>query len=160
MTKIHDFTVKRTNGKETHLKDYAGKPLLIVNTASKCGLTPQFQGLQALYSTYQEKGFEILGFPCAQFMNQEFEDIEETMHFCQANYGVTFPMFAKVDVNGEHASPLFTYLKEQTKEDGETKDIEWNFAKFLIDADGRVVKRYAPQTEPSEIGRDIEELLA
>ncbi len=111
MTTVYDFSVKLPTGEMKSLKDYEGKPLLIVNTASKCGLTPQFKGLQELYDKYKEQGLEILGFPCDQFNNQEFNDIDETLQFCQMNYGVTFPMFAKIDVNGDNADPLFKFLK-------------------------------------------------
>src|SRR5690554_4630103 len=111
MESVYEYTVKLVNGEEKSLNDYEGTPLLIVNTASKCGFTPQFQGLQELYEKYHDKGFEILGFPCDQFNNQEFEDIADTIEFCQTKYGVSFPMFAKVDVNGENADPLFTFLK-------------------------------------------------
>lgn len=159
MKTIYDFTVKMTNGTEKQLKDYEGKVLLIVNTASKCGLSPQFKGLQHLYNQYKEQGLEILGFPCDQFNNQEFDSIEETTQFCQLNYGVTFPMFAKIDVNGEHADPLFTYLKEQ-KKGVLSKNIKWNFTKFLIDSQGQVIERYAPTTEPSKIENDIIQLLS
>jgi len=158
MTTIYDFTVKMTNGEQKSLKEYEGKPLLIVNTASKCGLTPQFKGLQELYNSYQERGFEILGFPCDQFNNQEFENIEETTEFCQLNYGVTFPIFAKIDVNGENADPLFTFLKEQ-KKGILSKNIKWNFTKFLVDSEGHVVERYAPTTVPSKIEEDLLKLF-
>ena len=109
----YDFYVNMTDGKEKSLRDYEGKTLLIVNTASKCGFTPQFEGLQKLYEKYKDRGLEVLGFPCDQFKNQEFDDIEETLQFCQINYGVTFPIFAKIDVNGENEHPLYAYLKEQ-----------------------------------------------
>lgn len=158
MKTIYDFTVKKTDGTEQSLKDYAGKPLLIVNTASKCGLTDQFKELQELYDQYKDQGFVVLGFPCGQFNNQEFDNIEETTEFCQLNYGVTFPMFAKVDVNGEHAEPLFTYLKSQ-KGGILSKDIKWNFTKFLVDREGHVVERYAPTTTPRKIEKDIVKLL-
>lgn len=158
MTTVYDFNVKQTDGEWQPLQDYEGKPLLIVNTASKCGLTPQFQGLQDLYKKYEEKGFAILGFPCDQFNNQEFDDIEETKEFCQINYGVSFPMFAKVDVNGPHADPLFTFLKEQ-KKGVFTKNIKWNFTKFLVNRHGVVVERYAPTTPPAKIEEDIKKLL-
>lgn len=158
MTKIYDFTVKKTNGESKAIRDFEGKPMLIVNTASKCGLTGQFNGLQELYDKYQNDGFEILGFPCSQFNNQEFDDIEETTQFCQLNYGVSFPMFAKIDVNGENEDPLFTFLKEQ-KSGLLSKDIKWNFTKFLIDQNGEVVKRYAPTTEPGKIEKDIAKLI-
>jgi len=159
MTKVYDYTVKMTDGKQKPLKNYEGKPLLIVNTASKCGFTPQFQGLQELYEKYNDQGLEILGFPCGQFNNQEFDDIEETVEFCQKNYGVTFPMFAKIDVNGENADPLFTFLKEQ-KKGVLSKNIKWNFTKFLIDRNGQVIERYAPTTEPKKIEADVETLFS
>lgn len=158
MKTVYDFTVKKTNGDTESLRDYEGKPMLIVNTASKCGLTPQFKGLQEMYDEYQEQGLEILGFPCGQFNAQEFDNIEETTEFCQLNYGVSFPMFAKIDVNGAKADPLFAFLKEQ-KGGVLTKDIKWNFTKFLVDRNGQVVKRYAPTTEPEKIKNDLEKLL-
>ena len=158
MKTVYDFHVKKANGVTQSLRDYEGKPILIVNTASKCGLTPQFKGLQELYDEYQEQGLEILGFPCGQFNDQEFDNIEETTEFCQLNYGVSFPMFAKIDVNGAKADPLFTFLKEQ-KGGVLTKDIKWNFTKFLVDANGQVVKRYAPTTEPEKIKNDLVKLL-
>lgn len=159
MTTVYDFTVKKTNGEPLALKVYEGRPLIIVNTASKCGLTPQFKGLQELYDAYKEYGLEILGFPCDQFNNQEFSDIEETTQFCQLNYGVTFPIFAKVDVNGKNEEPLFTFLKSEKKGVLLNKTIEWNFAKFLIDANGHVVARYAPTTDPAKIKKDLLKLL-
>lgn len=159
MKTVYDFTVKMTNGQQKSLRDYDGKPLIIVNTASKCGLTPQFEELQELYNKYKEQGLEILGFPCDQFNNQEFENIEETTEFCQLNYGVTFPIFAKIDVNGENADPLFTFLKEQ-KKGVLLKNIKWNFTKFLIDSQGQVVERYAPTTEPSKIEEDVIKLFS
>ncbi|MEH7076506.1 glutathione peroxidase [Neobacillus drentensis] len=159
MTTIYDISVKTTNGEEKSLMDYEGKLMLIVNTASKCGFTPQFKGLQELNEKYHEQGLEILGFPCDQFNNQEFADIDETTQFCQLNYGVTFPMFAKVDVNGKNADPLFTYLKNQ-KPGTLTKNIKWNFTKFLVDQKGQVIERYAPTTEPSRIEKDIKKLLS
>jgi len=154
MKTVYDFTVKKPNGAKKSLKEYEGKPLLIVNTASKCGLTKQFSGLQELYDKFKDDGLEILGFPCSQFNNQEFDNIDETTEFCQLNYGVSFPMFAKIDVNGENAEPLFSYLKEQ-KKGVLSKDIKWNFTKFLIDKNGQVIKRYAPTTEPAKIEKDI-----
>lgn len=159
MTKIYDFSVKMPNGTEQSLKGYEGKTLLIVNTASKCGFTPQFAGLQELYLKYKEQGLEILGFPCSQFHNQEFDNIEETTEFCQMNYGVTFPIFAKIDVNGEHEDPLYTFLKSQ-KNGVLSKNIKWNFTKFLVDKNGQVIERYAPTTEPSKIEKDIADLLS
>ncbi|MEH7176913.1 glutathione peroxidase [Neobacillus vireti] len=159
MKTVYDFTVKTTNGESKSLKEYEGKPLIIVNTASKCGLTPQFKGLQELYDKYKEQGLEILGFPCDQFNNQEFENIDETTQFCQLNYGVTFPMFAKTKVNGEEADPLFTYLKDQ-KKGLLSKNIKWNFTKFLVDSNGVVIERYAPTTEPNKIEDDLLHLLS
>ncbi|MFJ5714078.1 glutathione peroxidase [Neobacillus sp. NPDC093127] len=159
MKTVYDFHVRMTNGEEKSLKEYAGKSLLIVNTASKCGFTPQFKGLEELYEKYNGQGLVVLGFPCAQFNNQEFAAIEETVQFCQRNYGVTFPIFAKVDVNGDHADPLFTFLKEQ-KRGLLSKNIKWNFTKFLIDWNGQVVERYAPTTEPSRIEDDLIKLLS
>ncbi|GGB41053.1 glutathione peroxidase [Lentibacillus populi] len=158
MESVYQFTVKKTNGEELSLKEYEGKPLIIVNTASKCGLTPQFKGLQELYDQYKDQGLEILGFPCDQFNNQEFDNIEETTQFCQMNYGVTFPIFAKIDVNGNNADPLFTFLKEQ-KRGILSKTIKWNFTKFLVDRNGQVVERYAPNTEPDKILEDLVKLL-
>lgn len=154
MATVYDFTVKKTDGSEQTLKDFEGKPLLIVNTASKCGLTDQFKELQELYDKYNDQGFEILGFPCGQFNNQEFDNIEETTEFCQLNYGVTFPMFGKIDVNGKQEDPLFRFLKSQ-KGGVLSKDIKWNFTKFLIDRNGNVVDRYAPTTSPHKIEKDI-----
>lgn len=159
MTTVYDFTVKMTNGEMKSLQDYKGKTLLIVNTASKCGFTPQFKGLQALYEKYQDQGLEILGFPCDQFNNQEFDNIDETTQFCQINYGVTFPIFAKIDVNGDKADPLFTFLKDQ-KKGLLLKNIKWNFTKFLVDSSGQVHERYAPTTEPSKMENDIVKLLS
>jgi glutathione peroxidase len=158
MTTVYDFTVKMTNGEPKSLKEYEGKPLIIVNTASKCGLTPQFKGLQSLYKAHKEQGLEILGFPCDQFNNQEFENIEETTEFCQLNYGVTFPIFAKIDVNGKNADPLFSFLKDQ-KKGTLIKNIKWNFTKFLIDREGNVVERYGPNVDPSKIEKDLLQLL-
>lgn len=159
MTTVYDFTVKKTTGEPLSLKVYEGRPLLIVNTASKCGLTPQFKGLQELYDAYRPYGLEILGFPCDQFKQQEFDDIEETTRFCQLNYGVTFPIFAKIDVNGKNEDPLFTFLKSQKKGILLNKTIEWNFTKFLVDGNGHVVNRYAPTTDPVKIAKDLQKLL-
>ena len=158
MRTVYDFEVKKTNGELKSLKEYEGKPLIIVNTASKCGLTPQFKGLQELYEKYKDSGVEILGFPCDQFNNQEFDNIEETTEFCQLNYGVSFPIFAKIDVNGDNTDPLFAYLKEQ-KKGILSKNIKWNFTKFLVDRNGQVVERYAPTTEPGKIEDDLMKLL-
>ena len=158
MKTIYDFQVKKANGEMQSLKEYEGKTLLIVNTASKCGLTPQFEGLQKLYEQYKEQGLEILGFPCDQFNNQEYDNIEETTQFCQRNYGVSFPIFAKIDVNGDNEDPLFTYLKEQKKGVLSSK-IKWNFTKFLVDTNGQVIERYAPTTEPAKIENDLQKWL-
>lgn len=159
MKTVYDFHVKMADGSEKHLRDYEGKTLLIVNTASKCGFTPQFEGLQKLSEKYKDQGLEILGFPCDQFNNQEFDLIDETLQFCQKNYGVTFPIFAKIDVNGETEHPLYTYLKEQ-KSGVLFKNIKWNFTKFLVSANGLVVERYSPTTEPSKLEEDIVKSLA
>lgn len=156
---IYDFRVKTIRGEEQSLADYKGKVLLIVNTASKCGFTPQYKELQELYEQYRDRGFVVLGFPCNQFGHQEPGTEEEIEQFCQVNYGVTFPMFAKVDVNGENAHPLFQYLKEKAPGVLGTKVIKWNFTKFLVDRNGNVVARFASQTKPSELKNEIEELL-
>ncbi|SET93720.1 glutathione peroxidase [Salinibacillus kushneri] len=155
---IYDFTALLSNGDKVFLENYQGKVLLIVNTASKCGFTPQFKGLQNLYDSYKDDDFAILGFPCAQFANQEFEQQDEIIHYCQSNYGVDFPMFQKIDVKGEHAHPLFQYLTS-AKKGILTEDIKWNFTKFLINRNGEVVKRYAPSTKPEKIAGDIEKEL-
>lgn len=158
MSSIYDFEVKKPNGEMVSLKEYEGKPLVIVNTASKCGFTPQFGGLQELYEEYKDEGLTILGFPCDQFNDQEFDNIDETTEFCQVNYGVTFPIFAKIDVNGESADPLFTYLTSE-KKGMLSKKIKWNFTKFLVDRNGHVVERYAPQTAPEKLADDVKKLL-
>ncbi|MBL4953760.1 glutathione peroxidase [Neobacillus sp. YIM B02564] len=158
METVYDFTVKMTDGNEKSMREYEGKILLIVNTASKCGFTPQFEGLQKLYEKYKEQGFVVLGFPCDQFKNQEFSNIDETLQFCQKKYGVTFPMFAKIDVNGEKEHPLYTFLKDQ-KGGILSKNIKWNFTKFLVDRNGKVVERYSPTTKPSKIEEDIVSIL-
>jgi glutathione peroxidase len=155
---VYDFKANDIMGQEIDLNDYKGKVLMIVNTASECGLTPQFEGLEELYQEYKEQGFEILGFPCNQFANQDSGSNEEIREFCQLNYGVTFKMFEKIKVNGSEAHPLFKYLKNETASllGG---IIKWNFTKFLIDREGNVVNRYAPTTEPEKTKADIEELL-
>ncbi|TAA66572.1 glutathione peroxidase [Planococcus salinarum] len=158
MNSIYDYKVKNAQGDMESLEKFKGKPLVIVNTASKCGFTPQFEDLQKLYEEYQAEGLQILGFPSAQFNNQEFENQEETMEFCQLNYGVTFPIFAKVDVKGENADPLFKYLVSSQK-GLLTEGIKWNFTKFLVDKEGNVVKRYAPQTSPKKIEEDLHTIL-
>ncbi|GGA50133.1 glutathione peroxidase [Psychrobacillus lasiicapitis] len=154
MTSVYEFTAKNIKGEDVPLSKYKGKPLIIVNTASHCGFTPQFTELQTLYEKYHDQGLEILGFPCSQFNNQEFEDMDKTLEYCQLNHGVTFPMFAKIDVKGNDIHPLFQYLITQQK--GFLSDgIKWNFTKFLIDKEGNVVGRYAPQTPPLKMERDI-----
>ncbi len=155
---IYDFKVTDNSGKEVSLSDYKGYVLLIVNTASKCGFTPQYEGLQKLYEEYKDKKFSILAFPCNQFANQEPGSDEEIKTFCTINYGVTFPLFKKIDVNGDNTAPLYVYLK-QAAPGVLGKTIKWNFTKFLIDSDGNVVERFAPKTEPKEIEGKIQELL-
>ncbi|KAA6455178.1 MULTISPECIES: glutathione peroxidase [Bacillus] len=157
---IYDIEVRTITGEETTLRPFAGKVMIIVNTASKCGFTPQLKQLQELYDTYQQEGLEILGFPCNQFMNQEPGDETSIQEFCKKNYGVTFPMFAKIDVNGAKAHPLFTYLTEQAKGMLGTKAIKWNFTKFVVDKEGNIVGRYSPNTNPKEIEDTILKLLA
>ena len=155
---IYDFIVKDTYGDEVSLSDFKGKVLLIVNTASKCGFTPQFEGLEKLYTELSGKGFEILGFPCNQFANQDPGTNEEIRNFCLMNYGVSFPMFEKIDVNGDNAAPLYQYLKSEKGGIG-GKNIKWNFTKFLIGKDGEVLKRYASAHTPEDIRDDIVKLL-
>ncbi|MBM0127957.1 glutathione peroxidase [Pimelobacter simplex] len=158
MTSLHDFKATAIDGQEADLASYDGTVVLVVNTASKCGLTPQFQGLQELYDAYRERGFTILGFPCDQFAHQEPGTEEEIAEFCQRNYGVSFPMFAKIDVNGKEAHPLYQWLKKE--QGGLIGDaIKWNFTKFLVGRDGQVIDRYAPTTEPAKLGSDIEKAL-
>lgn len=153
---IYDFSVQKAGGSYQPLSDFKGKTVLIVNTASKCGFTKQFDGLEKLYEKYKDKGFVILGFPCNQFLKQDPGTNEEIQEFCRINFGVTFPVFAKIDVRGKTQNPLYSYL---TKETGEFKGaIKWNFTKFLIDSEGNVVKRYAPPVTPEEIDPDIEKL--
>ena len=159
MTAITDFTVKAADGTAASLEPYRGKVLLIVNTASKCGFTPQYEGLEALHRDYAERGFEVLGFPCNQFGAQEPGDAAEIANFCSLTYDVTFPVFAKVDVNGGEADPLFERLKADAPGVLGSKAIKWNFTKFLVDRDGKVVDRYAPTTKPADIRTDIEKLL-
>lgn len=156
---IFDFTVKDKNGTDVVLKQYEGKVMLIVNTASKCGLTPQFEGLEMLYQNYGPERFVVLGFPCNQFANQETGTNDEIQTFCQLNYGVTFPVFAKIDVNGNNADPLFQYIK---KESGGMfgSRIKWNFTKFLFNSKGEFVKRFSPVTKPEDIALDVERLLS
>ncbi len=156
---LYDFTASRLDGSDSSLRDYEGRVLLIVNTASKCGFTPQYKGLEALYRDYAPRGFSVLGFPCNQFGEQEPGDSDEIGQFCEVNYGVTFPLFAKIDVNGEAAHPLYQWLKTEAPGVLGSERIKWNFTKFLIDRDGRVVGRFAPTTKPEELKSHIERLL-
>lgn len=155
---IYDYKVKGIFGDEISMSDYAGKVMLIVNTASKCGFTPQFEGLEKLYKDYDKEGLVVLGFPCNQFKEQDPGSNNAIQNFCSLNYGVTFPMFSKIDVNGKNEDPLYTFLK---KEKGGLmgSKIKWNFTKFLVDRQGNVVKRYSPTTKPEAIEEDIIELL-
>ncbi|SHJ40395.1 glutathione peroxidase [Lutispora thermophila] len=176
--KVYDFTVKSNMGEDVSLSQYKGKVLLIVNTATECGLTPQYDGLEALYKKYKDRGFEILDFPCNQFLNQAPGTDDDIANFCKLNFGTTFPRFAKVDVNGENASPLYVWLKGQAPEDkgdadtlafeekvkkytpdARPGDIKWNFGKFLIDRNGNVYARYSPAYKPEQLEKDIEKLL-
>ena len=159
MSTIYDFTAECMDGTSQAFADYKGKVLLIVNTASKCGFTPQFEGLEALYQQYKEQGLVVIGFPCNQFGAQDPGTNEEIGAFCQKNYGVSFPMMAKIDVNGKDAHPIFDWLKDQ--KGGLLIDgIKWNFTKFLIGTDGKVIDRYAPTTKPDALKADIEQALA
>jgi glutathione peroxidase len=155
---IYDFSVKTIDGQEQSLSHYKGNVVLIVNVASKCGFTPQYKGLQELYDKYKNRGFVVLGFPCNQFLSQEPGTNDEIKHFCSINYGITFPMFDKIDVNGDTAHPLYKYLTS-AKGGFITDSIKWNFTKFLIDRKGTVVKRYPPQTAPENMEEDIKKLL-
>ena len=159
MTAITEMSVKAADGSVADLSAYAGKVLLIVNTASKCGFTPQYEGLEALHRKYADRGFEVLGFPCNQFGGQEPGDAAEIANFCSLTYDVTFPVFAKIDVNGDNADPLFERLKSDAPGLLGSKGIKWNFTKFLVDRSGKTVERYAPTTKPEDIRADIEKLL-
>ncbi len=156
---IYDFKVKTIESKEITLEAYRGKVMLIVNVASKCGYTPQYEGLEALYAKYKEKGFVVLGFPCNQFASQEPGSEEEIQNFCRINFGVTFPLFAKIKVNGEQADPLYQYLKTEKTGLLGTEGIKWNFTKFLVDREGNVVDRFGSSTKPESLEKDIEKLL-
>ena len=178
--KVYDFKTKNNKGAEVDLAQYEGKILMLVNTASKCGFTPQYDGLEALYQKYKDQGLVILGFPCDQFAGQEPGSNEEIAEFCRLNHGVTFPLMAKTNVNGANAEPVFEYLKTQapteeykglkakasakmfktiSKSVEKDSDIQWNFTKFLVNRDGTIIKRYAPTTEPVDIEKDIESML-
>jgi glutathione peroxidase len=156
---IYDFSAETLSGQPAPLSDYRGKVVLIVNTASKCGFTPQYEGLEALYRKYADKGLVVLGFPCNQFGAQEPGNAEEIQNFCSLTYDVTFPMFAKIDVNGPKAHPLYEYLKHEKKGLLGSEGIKWNFTKFLVGRDGEVVDRFAPTTKPEDISGTIEKLL-
>ena len=180
MATIFDFKTLGNKGQEVDFKEYEGKILLIVNTASKCGFTPQYDGLEALYQKYKDKGLVVIGFPCDQFAGQEPGSDAEIAEFCRLNHGVTFPLMAKSEVNGSHANPVFVYLKDQapteeykglkakasaklfktiSKSVEKDSDIKWNFTKFLISRDGAVIKRFPPTTEPADFEKDIEAML-
>ena len=162
MNTLYDFSAATLDGKKIDLKKYKGKAVLVVNTASQCGLTPQYAGLEALHQKYQRRGLglEVLGFPCNQFGGQEPGDASQIGEFCQKNYGVSFQMLGKIEVNGDGAHPLYKWLTRAAPELPGSEAIKWNFTKFLIGRDGNVVKRYAPQTEPADLEADIEKLLA
>ncbi|MDE2622112.1 MAG: glutathione peroxidase [Betaproteobacteria bacterium] len=159
MSNFFDFSARALSGEAIDFSRYRGKVVLVVNTASQCGFTPQYAGLEALYRRYQPRGFEVLGFPCNQFGGQEPGDAEEISGFCQANFGVTFPMFEKIDVNGEQASPVYRWLTENAPGVLGTKAVKWNFTKFLVNTQGQVIRRYAPQATPESLEQDIEALL-
>jgi len=160
MTTVYDFEALSIAGKPVPLKKYKGKPLLIVNTASACGFTPQFAGLETLHETYGKKGLVVLGFPCNQFGAQDKGSNDEIADFCQVNYGVSFPMMAKIDVNGSDAHPLYQWLSAEAPGLLGSKAIKWNFTKFLVGRDGQVIKRYAPTDTPESMADDIEAVLA
>lgn len=157
---VYDFNAATRTSETVPLSEYKGKVLLIVNTASKCGFTPQFKGLEWLNRKYSQRGLQVLGFPCNQFAKQDPADDRTIAGFCQKNYGVSFPMFAKIEVNGKNAHPLYSYLKDKARGVLWSKRVKWNFTKFLVDADGNVLKRYAPATKPQKLVEDIEAALA
>ncbi|MAS55926.1 glutathione peroxidase [Nocardioides sp.] len=159
MTSLQDFSATSLDGQEVDLSAYAGQVVLVVNTASQCGFTPQYQGLQELFTQYQDQGFTVLGFPCDQFGNQEPGDSAEIGAFCEKNYGVTFPMMSKIEVNGDNAHPVYQWLRQE-KGGMLGSKIKWNFTKYLVGKDGQVIDRYAPTTKPEKIAGDIEKALA
>lgn len=159
MSTVYDFSANSLDGKPVSLRDFAGKVVLVVNTASKCGFTPQYEGLEALYKQYRERGLTVLGFPCNQFGAQEPGTAEEIGSFCDKNYGVSFPLFEKIDVNGAAAHPLYRWLKSNAKGLLGSEAIKWNFTKFLIDRNGQVIERFAPTTKPEDLQADVEALL-
>jgi glutathione peroxidase len=160
LSSAYNFDALDIHGKKVALKQYAGKPLLIVNTASGCGFTPQYKGLQSLHESYGKKGLVVLGFPCNQFGGQESGSEEEIASFCELNFGVSFPLMGKVEVNGAQATPLYQWLCEQAPGLLGSKSVKWNFTKFLVGKDGQVIKRYAPQDTPQSLAKDIEAALA
>jgi glutathione peroxidase len=160
MSTVYEFSATTIDGKPRSLSDYRGKVLLVVNTASKCGFTPQYKGLEAIYRQFNERGFAVLGFPCNQFGEQEPGEDATIAEFCERNFGVSFPLFAKVDVNGADAHPLFKHLTSEKKGLLGSTAIKWNFTKFLIGKDGRVIERYAPTTAPEDLIKDVEKALA
>ena len=159
MKHFYDFNAKDIRGKNVSMSSYKNKVVLVVNVASKCGYTPQYEGLEILYKKYHVQGLEILGFPCNQFRGQEPGTAKEIQNFCKVNFGVTFPLFDKINVNGDKADPLYVYLKKQAPGILGTESIKWNFTKFLIDKNGKVITRYGSSTKPAEIAKDIEKLL-
>ena len=159
MKHFYDFSAKTIDGSTISMSTYKNKVVLVVNVASKCGYTPQYEGLEKLYKKYRSQGFEILGFPCNQFKNQEPGTAKEIQNFCKVNFGVTFPLFAKIDVNGANTHPLYVHLKKEASGFLGTEGIKWNFTKFLIDKNGKVITRYGSSTKPAEIAKDIEKLL-
>ena len=159
MTSVYDFSARTIDGDEQPLSDFEGKAMLVVNTASKCGFTPQYTGLETLWKKYQDKGLVVLGFPCDQFGHQEPGNEEEIKSFCSLSYDVTFPMYAKVDVNGDKAHPLWKFLKKEKSGLLGIDAIKWNFSKFLVDKHGKVVKRYAPTDTPEKIEKDLSSVL-
>ncbi|KUJ82661.1 glutathione peroxidase [Microbulbifer flavimaris] len=159
MSNLYEKALKTQDGRDTTLGEHAGKVLLIVNTASKCGFTPQYKGLEALYQKYRDRGLEVLGFPCNQFGKQEPGSDEEIQSFCELNFGVSFPLYSKVEVNGDNAHPLFQELKKEAPGLLGTEAIKWNFTKFLVGRDGQVVKRFAPKDKPESLEAEIEALL-
>ena len=159
MTTVYDFTATDIEGRERTLREFEGKTLLIVNVASQCGFTPQYAGLESLWRKHRDSGFAVLGFPCDQFGHQEPGDAEEIKAFCSRTYGVSFPMFAKIEVNGAAAHPLYRWLKNEQSGFLGIDAIKWNFTKFLVDSDGRPVKRYAPGDSPKKIDKDVTQLL-
>ncbi|AIQ56719.1 glutathione peroxidase [Paenibacillus borealis] len=156
---VYDYKANTLKGQEESLSKYKGKVLLVVNTASKCGFTPQYKGLQEVYDKFKDRGFEVLGFPSNQFAGQEPGESEDIAEFCEINYGVTFPMYEKINVNGSEAHPLFKYLSKEAPGVLGSKSVKWNFTKFLVDQEGRVLKRFSPQTTPDQIEADIAKLL-